>query len=78
MNPGPGRGPTQGGNNSVISVIMLRTILFPKQCMIGREVVVCHIYRSLRILVDGFNNTSILTNRIMLFIVLYLAPDQAA
>jgi hypothetical protein len=36
-------GRPRGGNKSVISVIMLRTILFPKQCMIGREVAVCHL-----------------------------------
>ena len=59
----PGRGRPRGENKSVISVIMLRTILFPKQCMIGCEVAVCHIIHcSLRILVDGCNNFSILSN----------------
>jgi hypothetical protein len=38
---------------------MLRTILFPKHFLIGHEVAVCHIHCSLRILVDGCNNSSI-------------------
>jgi hypothetical protein len=59
----PGRGPTWGGNNSVISVIMLRTTFFPRQFLIGYEVAVCHIHCSLRIHVDGHNNFSILSNR---------------
>ncbi len=40
----PGRGRPKGENKSVISVIMLRTILFPKQSVIGCEVAVCHIH----------------------------------
>jgi hypothetical protein len=30
--------------------------------MIGYEVAVCHIFRSARIFVDGYNNRSILSN----------------
>ena len=58
----PGRGRPRGENKSVISVIMLRTILFPKQSVIGCEVAVCHIHCSIRIFVDGCNNFSILSN----------------
>ena len=61
MNPGPGT--DLGENNFVISVSMLRTILFPKHFLIGHEVAVCHIHCSLRIFVDGYNNFSILSNR---------------
>ena len=54
MNPGPGT--DLGENNFVISVSMLRTILFPKHLLIGHEVAVCHIHCSLRIHVDGCNS----------------------
>ena len=57
-----GRGRPRGENKSVISVSMLRTILFPKQSVIGCEVAVCHIHCSIRIFVDGCNNFSILSN----------------
>ena len=62
MNPGPGT--DLGENNFVISVSMLRTILFPKHLLIGHEVAVCHIHCSLRIHVDGCNNFFILSNRV--------------
>ena len=61
MNPGRGGRP-RGKHNFVISVSMLRTILFPKHFLIGHEVAVCHIHCSLRIFVDGHNNFSILSN----------------
>jgi hypothetical protein len=62
MNPGPGT--DLGENNFVISVSMLRTILFSKHFLIGHEVAVCHIQGSLRIHVDGCNNFFILSNRV--------------
>jgi hypothetical protein len=62
----PGRvGRPRGENNSA----MLWTILFPKYSTIGCEVAVCHIHCRLRILVDGCNNSSILSNHLLFHFV---------